>query len=521
MNPVSRQVDDLKRLDEILRILSDEGFHLVLDRLDLTHRLPLLERLKPRRKQIPPPERVRETFEELGPTFIKFGQILAQRPDILPERYIDELEKLEDSVPPFDPEKAREILEEEVDTDRFSSFEEEPVAAASIAQVHEARLDSGEKVAVKIRRPGIEEQVRKDLDIIEFLAGRAENISGRLNSLHVQEMVEEFSDWTRDELDLEREGRNAEILAKNLQDEEKVRVPKIYSDLSTKKVLVMEYVDGVKSNDIEAIRELGIEKEELARTAIRTGLKQVIVDGFFHADPHPSNFLINKDGELVFLDFGMMGQLPKKTRKYLGMLMMHALEEDVDGAMNVVKALGHVQEDADLEGLEEEIERKIMLLQNSTLEEESVSKHLLDITVTATRKGVIMPTNLVIMGKTLVTLEGIGLSIYPELNIKQEFKPITEEVIREQYSIDDLMEKFYFEMVENSESITELPAKLGELADSREQEVKVVNETDSHATIVSGLLVSSAVLMIKVMPSRYAAGLASAFIFLAALIYLR
>ncbi|MDY6774234.1 MAG: AarF/UbiB family protein, partial [Candidatus Nanohaloarchaea archaeon] len=358
MSALRREIDDMKRFQEIAKILSEEGLGLVLSKLDLREKLPFRKKVKPSGNEIPPPERVRRTFEELGPTFIKFGQILAQRPDIVPQEYIDELEKLEHDVNPFDPSVAKGVVEEEIGPieDNFQEFEDEPLASASIAQVHRATLDNGDEVVVKIRRPGIREQMEKDLDILKFMAREGENHVSKLRSVEAYSAVKEFANWTRDELNLKKEGRNADILRNNLADEDRVKVPQVYTSLSTEKVLVMEYVEGVKCNDEEALEELDIEAEEVARTAIRAGLKQTVRDGFFHADPHPSNFLISEEGEIIYLDFGMMGKLSTSTRRNLGLLLLHASNEEVEAAMDVVKRMATLEEDADLEGLKQDIE---------------------------------------------------------------------------------------------------------------------------------------------------------------------
>ncbi|MFB6204787.1 MAG: ABC1 kinase family protein [Candidatus Nanohaloarchaea archaeon] len=498
MGVIEKEIGDVKRFDEIMRTLAEAEMGIIAHRLNLSHRLPGLKKFRVS-KDRPAPERVREVFEELGPTFIKFGQILAQRPDLLPEEYTEELEKLEDEVPAFPPDRAKQIIDEEIGLERFAEIKDEPVAAASIAQVHEGRLENGDRVAIKVRRPGIKEQIEKDLDILRFLARRGEKHVEKLKDVRIEKVVEKFGSWTQEEMNLEREGRNADVLRENLEDEEKIKIPEIHMDLTTRKVLTMEYVEGVKSNDQEALKEMDIDKHELARTAIRAGLKQIVRDGFFHADPHPSNFLVDEEGNLVHLDFGMVGKLTKNKRKYLGLLLIHAIQEDADSALEDVKHIGTVQEDADLDGLKEEIEEKILLIRNTTLEEHSITRQLLDITVTATEKGVYMPTSFVIMGKSLVTMEGIGLRLYPDFQITDELKPTVKRILIEEYSPENMFEDFAVDMMENADLIEELPSKLNQLADQKEQQVKVVNEnTDSpQLTVVAALIIASSILLLQ------------------------
>lgn len=501
MGVIEREIGDVKRFDEILKILAEAEMGLIAHKLNLSHRLPGLKKFRTSKGK-PAPERVREAFEELGPTFIKFGQIMAQRPDILPREYANELEKLEDEVPPFASDRAKQIIDEEVGLENFQNVNDEPIAAASIAQVHEGRLQNGEKVAIKVRRPGIKEQVEQDLDILYFLARRGEKHVKKLRDVRAHKVVEEFARWTREEMNLERERRNADILRENLKDEEKIKIPEIHMDLTTEKVLTMEYIEGVKSNNEEALKDLDVNKEELAKTAIRAGLKQIVRDGFFHADPHPSNFLVDEDGNLVYLDFGMMGKLTKDKRKYLGLLLIHAIKEDVDAALEDIKHIGTIQEDADLEGLKEEIEKKVLLIRNTTLKEHNITGQLLDITIIATEKGVYIPTSFIIMGKSLVTMEGIGLRLYPDFQLTEEFKPTVKKLLREQYSPEKMLENFSIDMMKNSELIEKLPSKLNQLAAQKEQEITVVNETQGSAQInlVAALIIASSILIFQALP---------------------
>lgn len=507
MSIIENQVEDVKRFDHILKVMAEEGLGFLIDEVNLSHRLPLSKRM--RRNRLPPPERLREAFEELGPTFIKFGQIMAQRPDVVPKEYADELEKLEDDVPAFDSSRAREIVDEEVGMDKFESFDDEPVAAASIAQVHHAVLRNGDEVAVKIRRPGIKEEIERDLDILAFLAKRAENHVDRFRKVRAHETVSQFASWTREELNLKREAKNADILRENLENEDNIRIPEMYSSMTTERVLVMEYVEGVKSNDAEALDEMNIDRERLAKTAIRSGLKQVIRDGFFHADPHPSNFLVDSDGNIIYLDFGMMGKLTTDMRRDLGLLIVHALNEEVDKCMEVVKRIGTVREDADLEGLKEEIEEKILVIRNTTLEEHSLTGQLLDITIKATRKGVVMPPSLVIMGKSLVTMEGIGLRVYPDFQITDEFESTVKQILKDDYDPKKIAEEFTVDLMENRDLLTQLPSKLNAMTESKEREIRIVNEQEPRdKPLAAGLVIAASILLLQAVPSDLALAIA-------------
>lgn len=445
MKTLKRDVEDLERFEQIVKITSRQGFGLLLDRINLVHT---------NKNNVPGPERLRETIERLGPTFIKFGQIMAERPDIIPKEYTEELQKLQDSAPPFDLEEARSIIDEEVGLDRFRNVEEEPLAAASIAQVHRATLENGDDVVVKVRRPRIKPEMEKDLDILLYLSKKAEKHSDRLGSVRIHRIAEEFANWTRNELNLEREAQNAQIFRNNLESEEDIDVPRVYPELTTEKVLVMEYVDGVKCTDAEKLEEYGIDSEDLARTAIKAGMKQVVSDGFFHADPHPSNFLVQKDGTFTYLDFGMMGEIQKDLRDKIALILLYALDEDADKVLQVLTEVGYTEEDADLERIEEIINHKIIKLRNSTISQTSISRELLDLIVKSGRNGLHLPTSMTLMGKNLLTVEGIGLTICPDFAPTEEYERLGKKLLAENNKPEQLFQEAMLDVFENKDFLT-------------------------------------------------------------------
>jgi ubiquinone biosynthesis protein len=494
MRGPKRDIQDLERFEEILSVLVREEAGYILDRLDLEDRLPVAKRLTAKRQTQPGPERLRKTIEELGTTFIKFGQILAERPDIIPERYAEELQKLQDSAPPFPEEKAKSIVDEEVGLDRFSSFEEEPLAAASVAQVHRAELE-GKDVVVKIRRPGVREQVDEDLDILMFLARRAEKHFKDLERMGFSQMVKEFARWTRNELDLERELKNAQIFRENLKDEEDLYVPEVYPEFSTSKVLVMEYVEGVKCTNTEKMREMEIDAEELATTAVRAGMKQVIDDGFFHADPHPSNFLIQEDGTMVYLDFGMMGEIPKHLRDSIDLVLIHALKEDSEKVLDLLKDIGTTGEDPDFEAIKHEIDRKILEVRNSSIGEASISRKLLELMVSCGRNGLYLPTTIALMGKNLVTMEGIGLTICPDFKPTGEYKEYGKELLAEKNDPEEMAEDIMLDVAENHDLVTRPASKMRELLESAGESKTIIEKTEQRSSLPEVLIASSTILL--------------------------
>lgn len=507
MGVLEREIDDINRFREIMRILFEEEFGYFMDRLNLLGHVPWLHRIRGSKETMPAPERVRETFERLGPTFIKFGQVLAQRPDVVPEPYVKELEKLEDDVPAFDSEVARDIVQQEIGPieEHFTHFEDEPLAAASIAQVHRATLESGEEVVVKIRRPGIKQQMEEDLDILMFLAKRGENHVSKLEHMEAHKYVKRFADWTRDELNLYKEGHNAEIMRENLDDESRVKIPEIYTEYTTERVLVMEYMEGVKCTDTDALQDIDVSKEELANTIIRIGLKQTVRDGFFHADPHPSNFLIDEDGSIVLLDFGMIGKFSLNTRRNLGMLMLHAANEDAEAATDTVRRMATIEPDADMEQLKTEIENHILAIKHSTLQESSITQELLDMALRASELGVHMPPSLAVMAKGLATMEGIGLTIYPEFQPDNEIRQQVPHLLRDLNDPKQMINTFLLDLMENRDMFVRLPSQLNKAINSLESEKTTIIDNAAknqmNPLLIGALVLSSSLLFIETLPT--------------------
>lgn len=507
MNPVKREISDLKRFDEIIRIIVSEEASFILDKLDLGHRIPFTKRLK-MEKQAPPPERLRETLEELGTTFIKFGQIMAQRPDIIPPRYAEELQKLEDSVEEFSGETARKIVDEEVGIEKFEHFEDQPIAAASIAQVHRATLKNGDDVAVKIRRPGVKEQVQKDLEILQFFSKRAEKHVNTLANLQITKITEEFTEWTLDELDLEKERRNADRLRENLQDESKIKIPETYPEHTTEKVFTMEFIEGVKCTDKKSLQELDIDGEEIAQTVVRSGLKQIIRDGFSHADAHPSNFLMQENGKLVYIDFGMMAQISKELRTKFGLLFIYTANEDVEGAVETIKQMSEVEPDADIDALRKEVDKKITMIKNSTLEEHSISKEVVSIAIKSGEYGVHMPTRFALMGKSMMTMEGIGLAVYPEFSMGEKYQKMAEKVILKNSTPDP--KSPIIDLIQNKDLIEKPFSKIRETSDHQEVNVTVEQKDEKgDEMITASLLLGGFFLVSQADPSMKILGSSS------------
>ena len=486
------KIEDIKRFDQVLKILVENEMGFLIEKTGLSDQLPFTERIRIKKHERPGPERLRETLEELGSIYIKFGQILAQRPDLIPRRYCEELERLEDDVPAFEWSEAEKIIEEEIGLENFENIEEDPIAAASIAQVHKATLENGEEVVIKVKRPGIDEKVEQDLKILEFFTQQSEKHSRIAKNSDALKFVSQFSSWTREELDLEREGLNAQIFRENLKDEDNLKVPKVYPELNTEKVLVMEYVEGVKCTNTEKLKEMDIDAEEIAETAVRAGVKQSIIDGFFHADPHPSNFLLTEDSRIIYMDFGMMGKVSQETGEKLGLLLVYLIREDIDSIIDCLEDLGTTKPDYSRESVEEIVKEKVLILKNTSLKQTSITKEMFDLFVQISDEGLQMPSNLALLGKNLVTMEGIALTIYPDFRIQDSYEDVVKETLKEKNSPDKLAEDFTIDLIKNKELFTKLPTKLNNKLDSADdREINITQESQNIETLPAGLIVSS------------------------------
>ncbi|GAE29823.1 ABC1 family protein [Halalkalibacter hemicellulosilyticusJCM 9152] len=270
-------------------------------------------------------ERIRKFLEELGPTFVKMGQLASTRPDLIPTDIIHELTKLQDEVPPFTSEEVFDIIESELGSsmsELFKEFHSQPLGSASIGQVHEALLHTGERVAVKVQRPHINQLIHTDLEILHELVEIADHRLEWAAKYRLKEVVEEFSQALIAELDYRREGRNGERIARQFDDDDTVHIPCVYWDYTTKKVLTMEFVEGVKLNHLESLREHDYDTKLLAERVTRSILQQILLEGFFHGDPHPGNIYALHDEVVAFMDFGMVGRLTSEMKQHLATLII-------------------------------------------------------------------------------------------------------------------------------------------------------------------------------------------------------
>ena len=424
----------LKRYGRIVSVLVRYGFGDLLHRLGVRHvawqrmftkQAEALERLSV-------PERVRLAFEELGPTFIKLGQVLSSRPDLLSTEFVKELTKLQDSVPPFHFEDARSLVEAQFGRplmEVFASFEEEPLAAASLAQVHRATTKEGDEVAVKVQRPGIEDIIETDIRILRHLAALCERHLPESRSYEPVRIVDEFARTIRRELDFVREGRNIDRFEKHFAGDETVYIPKAYWGLTAPKVLTMEYIHGIKISELEQLQAAGIDRKTIAINGANLILKEIFEFHFFHADPHPGNIFVLENNVIAPVDFGMIGILDEEIVRQLGIVITALVKKDADMLANVLMSIGLAPGSIDRNAIRLELADFLERYYELPLKQLNIREITNALIGIIRRYGLRFPPELVMMAKALVINQGVGTMLYPEFNIIEHAGPYVQKLM--------------------------------------------------------------------------------------------
>jgi len=441
-----RYLRDIPRIGRIIAVASRHGFGYLVEEMGLQRffslgmrtvtfqKSPSLAHLR----RIGAPERLRMMFEDLGPTFIKLGQVLACRPDMLPLEYSREFLKLTDSVSAFPSAEAKKIIEEDLKAPinaLFNSFDDIPVAAASIAQVHRATLLDGSEVMVKIQRPNIYRIIERDISIMRWLAQLIETQVPELRPYNVPGIVEEFARTIKRELDFFIEASNAVQLRKNFEHSTVLHVPRVYSEISGKRVLVLEEVKGIRIDDIERLDKEGYNRKNIAQKGGAAFFKMVLQDGFFHADPHPGNMFVLSDGRLGLVDFGIMGRVTEENRAHFATIFLALADHDYDELVRQYVDMGFLSEESvNVEIFQQEMKEDLVeflepyyIMQAKQID---FSAYIDRITRILLRHRLKLPSNMYLMDKALITLEGILKQIDPEFNYFESAKPYVADLLR-------------------------------------------------------------------------------------------
>jgi len=465
----------LKRYKDIASLLLKYGRSDVVEEFGLDEPIEHVEVSDPNQVR---PEDLADDLERMGATYVKLGQILSSRADLLPDRYLKALSRLQDQVKPFPYEDVERIVEAELGariSKAFSSFEKEPLAAASLGQVHRAALRDGRAVVVKIQRPDIRKQIAEDLEVIEEIV----NLLNRTEFGRQYQLVKIFEEFQRtliQELDYRREASNMVVIKENLREFPLIIVPQLIPDYSTRSILTMEYITGRKITAMSPLIHLDIDGRALADQVFQAYLKQVLVDGIFHADPHPGNIFLTEDNRIALLDLGMIGRISPAMQEQLLKLLVAVSEGESDVAGDLSISISETGPKFD----ETEFRRRISILvaeqRNSTLGHMDVGKAILELGRSAGENGLYVPTELTLLGKTLLQLDQVGKSLDPEFNpndaIRKHVTDIVNRRIRKQMSTG----KLFSSMLEMKEFVGGLPGRVNKIMDAvagGELEVKI------------------------------------------------
>ena len=467
-----------------------------------------------RRKSVPTGVRIRRALEDLGPIFIKFGQVLSTRRDLLPDDIAIELAKLQDQVPPFSGAQATLLIEkalgDSVDV-IFTNFDREPLASASIAQVHTAQLRTGEEVVVKVVRPGIEKIIRRDVDLLYTIARLAQRYSRDAKRLRPVEVVAEYEKTIFDELDLMREAANASQLRRNFDNSHLLYVPQVYWDLCRDNVMVMERIYGTQVSDIKTLKAKGISMQQLGERGVEIFFTQVFRDNFFHADMHPGNIFVEDSGRYVGVDFGIMGTLTTEDQRYLAENLLAFFNRDYRRVAVLHVESGWVPADTRIDEFESAIRSVSEPIFDRPIAEISFGHFLLRLFQTARRFNMEVQPQLVLLQKTLLNIEGLGRELYPELDLWTTAKPFLERWMREQVGPKAFIKRMRENLPALSEHLPEMPALIHRvLKDAKDgklqiewqskelhairEEIRHSNKRTTYAFAGAGLLISGAVL---------------------------
>jgi ubiquinone biosynthesis protein len=436
-----RRIKEITRVRRVIEVLVRNGLGFLVEQLALDRFVPRLWRRRRLRAEQAAsrrtmPERLRRTLEELGATWVKVGQFLSGRADLLPPAYIEELAKLLDDAPPVAIGEVREVILRELGApveSLYARFDEVPIASASIGQVHRASLSNGQEVIVKVQRPGIEAEVEADLNLLLAQARFLERRTEVMREQNLVAIVEQLSRSLREELDYQREGRNAERVRANLASDPRFVVPGVWWDLTSRRVITMEYLQGIQFNELERLRAAGYDLASLAHVAVESYLTQIFENGFYQADPHPANLLVM--GERIgILDFGNVGQLTESQKQLLGDMFLQILDEDVEGLARTIVKLGTSHTRPSVEAMERDLRRLMVRYWGVSLEELSVGEMIADIFKAARLHKVFLPADLAQLARTIVTMEGTGRALDPNLVLVEVLRPFAVRLVRARLS---------------------------------------------------------------------------------------
>ena len=473
MGMLSNPVKDVKRLNEIVSILIKYGFGDMMRRMGLSNTVEQASRLirspiSNEMLNMKPPARFRCAIEEMGPTFIKLGQILATRVDLFSPMMIHELEKLQDDAPVMPYEEVEPLIAQALGAPPAKVFRyvnETPLASASIAQVHEAMTKKGERVVLKVRKPGVRRTIEADLRLMHSLARLINIQSVELRRYHPEEMVREFERSLRRELDFTIEAKNSERIARNLRKFKWLKIPKVYWQWTSESLNVQEYLQGISAKDPEALDRAGLDRELLAQRGSQVAWKCMLEDGLFHADPHPGNFYALPGNGIAMLDFGMVGKLSRQRREQLIRLVRAIIFQETDTAASVLVEWSNSNQ-VDVEALARDCGDLIEQYYGLPLNEIDIPQILLDCMALMRNYDLMLPSDITLAAKAFITLEGFGRLIKPDFNLMETAEPLIRDLLKKRYHPVRLVRSMGSRAIKLVDKMYEPPSALPQLHNS-------------------------------------------------------
>ena len=462
---------NIQRLRQIITILIKHGFYPIIERIHLTKLISIPQRIVGKKATIEQEAlslavRTRLAFEELGPTFIKFGQILSTRPDILPEEFIKEFLKLQDEVPSFAFQDVVKVIEQEFKKsvkELLREIEEKPVAAASIAQVHKAVTMDGKDVVIKVQRPDIEAIIDNDISILQYLAKLIVKYIPESRSYDPVGMVEEFGGIIKKEMDFTLEASYTERFRKNHSDDPRVLIPAVYWNLTGKKVLTMERITGIKIDNIEKLRESGIDTEKISHIVAEVLFRQVFEFGVFHGDLHSGNIFVTGPEQIAFVDFGIVGRLDREMQENLADIFVGLVSEDYELLTRVYLRMGILPEDIDEATFKREYQDMLFSYFGKPFKRTSVGELLMSYIRLASRYRIRMPRELLLLDKCILELEGLGRLLHPDVNVLVESQQFARRLIAKRFGPAAMMKDAVDTVMEYRTFTKALPVQISQI----------------------------------------------------------
>ncbi|MGE5398439.1 MAG: ABC1 kinase family protein [Chitinophagales bacterium] len=456
---IFRHLTHFKRYRTVMNVLAHHGFGYITEQISLFR---WRKKSKPDYHKYAAPERARMALEQLGPTYIKLGQLLSTRPDIIPRAFITEFEKLQDKTIPIPFADIQTVFENNglsIEAN-FTYIENEPIATASIGQVHRARLINGEEVAVKVIKPGVREVIKIDLEILMELARLAEKRT-RWGSLYqVVEIAQEFAEALINELDFTREGRNADQFRKDFHRNSDVLIPKVYWNLTTKNVLTMEYIEGIKVSDVDSLRKAGFNLQRVATIIVESFFSQVYEVGFFHADPHPGNLAVSPQEKVIFYDFGQMGTVDVLLKERGMDLIQSMVRYDVNGVTRAILSLGFAKGHINREEFRRDVSRLQRKYYGIPMADIQLGIALAELIQLTFKYQIRVPPELSLMVKMLMTCESLVCQLDADLSLLELFEPMGHKIIMKRYAPDNIRKKLSDAAIEYATMARNLPREV-------------------------------------------------------------